>query len=239
MEELALPLRNLFFSFLLLISLFTFSLNILDLQMAVGERDQTKVLNILNSLDFNQLPIDFKCEVAIAYSEIFKWGEGKVDSYQEIAKSLIEELLDSSPTYWKVHYATALTYAHYVEKNLLYAFLYYKKIFYHANLAVKYGPNEYLAHLFVGVLNLETPFGKLSLAREHLLKALELNPNHVYTYVELGKYFEKVNDCKKAIEMYKSALKVEGEIIWKFINEEAKQIAREKLSEVEKKCTKK
>jgi len=239
MEELVLRLKNLFFNYFLLLSVISFSFTKLDLQIAVGERNQNQVINIINSLDYKTLPVDFKCEVVLAYTDLFFWGKGDVDKYQEIAKKYVEELLESSPTYWKVNYAAAMVYGHYVQKNLFYAFIYYKKIFYHANLAVQYGPDEYLAHLLVGILNLETPFGNLSSAREHLLKALELNPNHVYTYVELGKYYEKIHDCQKAIEMYKKALEVEGEIVWKYINEEGKQVASERLLEVERKCTRK
>lgn len=238
-EGLRLQLKNLFFSCIFLLSIISFSHTKLDLQIAVGERNQKKVINILNSLDYHSLPVDFKCEIVLAYTDVFVWGEGDVEKYQEIAKKYLEELLESSPTYWKVNYAAAMLYSHYVEKNIFYALIYYKKIFNYANLAVKYGPDQYLAHLLVGILNFETPFGDLSLAEKHLLKALELNPNHVYTYVELGKYYEKTHDCKKAIEMYKKALEVEGEIVWKYINKEGKQVANERLSEVEKKCTKK
>ncbi|SHH51735.1 hypothetical protein SAMN02745199_1393 [Thermosipho atlanticus DSM 15807] len=232
-------LKNLFFSILLITSIISFAYTKLELQIAVGERNQEKVLKIINSLDYQSLPLDFKCEVVLAYTDLYVWGTGNVKIYQDIAKKYVENLLKSFPTYWKCQYAAAMVYGHYVQKNFLLALIYYKKIFEFAENAVKYGPDQYLAHLLVGILNLETPFGNLSKAQYHLFKALELNPNHVYTYVELGKFYERTNNCQKAIEMYSKALKVKGEVIWKYINEEGRQVANERLLEVKKKCTKK
>lgn len=230
-------LKSLFFS-LILISVFSFSYDIVDLQIAVGERNQKKVLSILNSLEYEKLPLEFKCEVILAYTDLYFWGENiPKNDYQELAKKYVDELLEKEQTYWKVYYAAALVYGHYVQKNYLLALFYSSKVFNYAKKSVELGQDQYLAHLLYGILNLETPFGKLELAEKHLLKALELNPNHVYTYVELGKLYEKKKECKKAKEMYEKALKIPGMKIWSYVNKEGKIEARQRLSEVEKRCT--
>lgn len=228
-------LKSLFFSILLIGSL-TFSFTIFDLQMAVGERNQEKILEILKTFEYEKLPLDSKCEVILAYSDIYFWGNGNTKKYQEIAKKYLEELLEKDTNYWKVYYAAALVYGHDVQKNYLLAFFYSSKIFNFAKKAVELGQDQYLAHLLYGILNLETPFGDLKLAEYHLLKALELNKNHVYTYVELGKLYEKKKEYLKAKEMYEKALEIPGEKIWSYINNEGKTIAQERLLEVEKKC---
>ncbi|ANQ53745.1 hypothetical protein BG95_04705 [Thermosipho sp. 1063] len=225
--------KSLFFSVFFLVNVFSYT--IYDLQLAVGKREQQEVLNILNSIDYDALQIDFKCEVILAYTDLYFWGHGDVKRYQDLAKKYVDALLETN--YWKVYYAAALVYGHYVQKNYFLALIYYKKVFDFAKKAVEYGQDQYLAHLLYGILHLETPFGDLNVAKDHLLKALQLNKNHIYTYVELGKYYEKVHDCKRAKEMYEKALKLNGLEIWSYINEEAKREASERLLEVERKCT--
>ncbi|WP_257617387.1 tetratricopeptide repeat protein [Thermosipho melanesiensis] len=224
--------------FSILLSLTVFSYTMYDLQLAVGERNQEKVLNILNAIDYEAVSLEFKCEIILAYTDLYFWGKGNVDKYQDIAREYIDDLLDDNPTYWKVYYTASLVYGHYVQRNYLLALFYYGKIFDFAKKAVEYGQDEYLAHLLYGILNLETPFGDIAKAKVHLLKALDLNPEHVYTYVELGKYYEKIKDFQMAKKMYKKALEVDGLPIWKAINIEGKNEARKRLAEVEKKCTK-
>ncbi|WP_228288202.1 tetratricopeptide repeat protein [Thermosipho ferrireducens] len=223
----------------LFISMTAFGYSLNDLKMAVGERDQKKVLEILESLDFKSVSLDFQCEIAFAYTEIYVWGNGNVKKYQKLAHEYAKYLLEKAPSYWKTHYVVAMVLSHYVQRNVFLALVYANKIFYHAEKAVEYGDNQYLTHLLYGVLNLETPFGDLNKAGYHLKKALSLNPKHVYTYVELGKYYEKLGKYEKALEMYKKALEVEGEKNWKYINIEGREEATKRILEVEKRCTEK
>ncbi len=217
------------------ISVFTFSYTVYDLQIAIGKRDQQQVLKIIESVDYNSLPIDFKCEVIIAYTELYIWGRGDVGKYQEISRKLVDELLNKEREHWKVYYVGALVYGHYVEKNLLLGVVYAGKIFDLAEKAVRYGEDQYLAHLLYGVLHLETPIGNLEKAKFHLSKSLELNPQHIYTYYLLGKYYEKIGNYCKAKELYNKVLELPGMEIWEAINREAKAEAKKRLTEIEQK----
>ncbi len=218
-----------------LISVLSFSYTMYDLQLAIGKRDQQGVLKIISSLDYNILPLDFKCEVIIAYTELYIWGRGDVGKYQELSRKLVDELLGREKEHWKVYYVGALVYGHYVQKNVLLGVVYAGKVFDLAEKAVKYGEDQYLAHLFYGVLQIETPIGNLEKARIHLTKALELNPQHIYTYYLLGKYYEKVGNYCKAKELYNKVLELPGMEIWEAINSEAKAESKKRLTKIEQK----
>lgn len=68
-------------------------------------------------------------------------------------------------------------------------------------------PNEPLAHNFTGWVSLEN--GYLDQAESELKKAIELDPQHVWSNYNLARYYEKVGDLKTASAAYKKTYELD------------------------------
>lgn len=209
------------------------------IQYMIGNRQAKELVQFLGSLDFEKLTLIEKADYIIALSELYSWA-GVDYSYSEKAYKLADEMLKKYPEFWKFHYALAVVLSHRVQKNNLLAVTLVGKIDYHLNQAMKYGPKEWEPFFLAGVRNLEVPlFPNLTLAEQYLKKALENNPHHIYTYLMYGKLFEKKGQFCDALNIYQTALQLSIRPEWKVVDEGAKNEIKNRISEVERKCTKK
>jgi tetratricopeptide (TPR) repeat protein len=205
----------------------------------IGNRQAKQLDELLKTLKYDELAPEEKGEVAIAYSELYSWG-GMGYNYSEIAYQLSEKLVKDYPTFWKGYYSMALVLSHRVQKNNLLAIILLTKIDQNLELAIKYGQDQWLPYLLSAIRYIEVPiFPDLEKAEMLIKKAIELNPDHNYSYLMYGKLLEKKQEYCESAKMYKMVLSMKVRPERKKIDEEAQQIARQRLSEVEKKCTKK
>ncbi|RKX46110.1 MAG: hypothetical protein DRP27_02280 [Thermotogae bacterium] len=212
-----------------------------ELNIGVGRRDQDAVLNILKTLDYEALTVENKCDVVLAYSELSVWGSGDKRSWENKALQLSKDLLKNYPDNWKVNYTCAIVLAHIVQRNPIVGILHDSSIRYHLEKAMDLAPGEYLPYLVMGVRYLEVPwpFKDLDKAERYLLQALKLKPEHLYTYLELGKLYEQRKEWCSAVKMYKKTLELPVEEEWEYISFEAKDKAAKRLKEIEWRCTEK
>lgn len=204
----------------------------------IGNRRGSELNQLLASLDFGKLNPDEKGSVVVAYSELFSWG-GFGYEYSERAYYLAERALKEHPEHWKSHYAMAVVLAHRVQKNNLLALTLIGRIDHHLSLSLKYGPDRWEPHYLAGVRYAEVPiFPDLRRAEELLLKALELEANHVFTYLVLGKIHEKRGDFCKALELYQRGLSRGVRAEWRVVDEDARSEIEKRIPEVSRKCTK-
>ncbi|HCI29918.1 MAG TPA: hypothetical protein DE117_07070 [Fervidobacterium sp.] len=209
------------------------------IQYLIGNRKSEELVKYLNSLDFSTLSPEEKADVVIGYTELYSWG-GMGYSYSEKAYSLAEKMLKELPTFWKSHYAMAVVLSHRVQKNNLLALTLVGKIDDHLNLAMKNGENHWEPYFLAGVRYLEVPiFPNLDKAEMLLKKALELENKHIYTYLMIGKLYEKKKDYCRSLEIYKKGFELSIRPEWKVVDEEAKREISNRIPEVEKLCTKK
>lgn len=209
------------------------------IQYMIGNRQAKELIQFLGSLDFEKLTLIEKADYIIALSELYSWA-GVDYSYSEKAYKLADEMLKKYPEFWKFHYAMAVVLSHRVQKNNLLAITLVGKIDHHLNQAMKYGPKEWEPFFLAGVRNLEVPlFPNLTLAEQYLKKALDNNPEHIYTYLMYGKLLEKKGQFCDALNIYKTVLQLPIRPEWKVVDEEAKNEIKNRISEVERKCTKK
>ncbi|WP_139120959.1 tetratricopeptide repeat protein [Fervidobacterium thailandense] len=186
----------------------------------------------------NKLTLEERADVIIAYSELYSWG-GKGFEYSAKAYELAESSIRAYPNFWKFHYAMVVVLSHRIQKNNLLAITLIGKVDHHLTEALKYGPDRWEPHFLAGVRYLEVPlFPDLKKAETLLLRALELEPGHIFTYVVLGKLYEKKGDFCKALEIYNSALKLPIRPEWKIVDEDAKNEILKRIPEVSKRCTK-
>ncbi|MFN4267847.1 MAG: tetratricopeptide repeat protein [Fervidobacterium pennivorans] len=209
------------------------------IQYMIGNRQAKELIQFLGLLDFEKLSLIEKADYIIALSELYSWA-GVDYSYSEKAYKLADDMLKKYPEFWKFHYAMAVVLSHRVQKNNLLALTLVNKIDYHLEQAMKFGPNEWEPFFLAGVRNLEVPlFPNLSLAEQYLKKALNNNPEHIFTYLMYGKLLEKKGQFCDALNVYKTALQLSIRPEWKVVDEEAKNEIKTRISEVERKCTKK
>ena len=210
-----------------------------NIQYLIGNRKANELVKYLNTLDFSKLSNEEKCDVAIAYTELYSWG-GMDYNYSEKAYQLADQMVKSFPEFWKSHYAMAVVLSHRIEKNNLLAFSLVGKIDDQLNLAMKYGDGHWEPFFLAGVRYLEVPiFPDLNTAEKLLKKALQFNDKHIYTYLMLGTLYEKRRDYCTALEIYKKGLGLSVRVEWKVVDEKAKMEIGDRISEVEKLCTKK
>uniref|UniRef100_A0A7C4GIN4 Uncharacterized protein n=1 Tax=Fervidobacterium thailandense TaxID=1008305 RepID=A0A7C4GIN4_9BACT len=204
----------------------------------IGNRKAEELDQFLQNSDFNKLTLEERADVIIAYSELYSWGK-KGFEYSAKAYELAENSIKAYPNFWKFHYAIVVVLSHRVQKNNLLAITLIGKIDYHLSEALKYGIDHWEPHFLAGVRYLEVPlFPDLKKAEELLKRALELEPNHIFTYVVLGKLYEKKGDFCKALEIYNTALKLPIRPEWKIVDEDAKNEILKRIPEVSKKCIK-
>ncbi|MFN6991598.1 MAG: tetratricopeptide repeat protein, partial [Fervidobacterium sp.] len=200
---------------------------------------ERELIELLKSVNYDELSPEEKGDIVIAYSELYSWG-GMGYNYSEKAYELAEELTKNYPNFWKGYYCLALVLAHRIQKNNLLAFTNLSKLDYNLGMAIKLGEKEWLPHYLAAVRYIEVPiFPDLRKGEEFLNKVLELEPTHIYAYVIYGKLYEKKGLFCEAEKMYKIALEMSIRAEWKIIDEEAKSIAKQRLLEVERACTKK
>lgn len=209
------------------------------IQYMIGNRQAKGLDALLKSINYEELSPDEKGDIVIAYTELYSWG-GMGYNYSEKAYQLAEKIVKDYPSFWKGYYCMALVLSHRVQKNNLLALTLTSKIDYNLNMAIKYGRDQWLPHFLAAIRYIEVPiFPDLERGEALLKRSIELEPNHVYSYFVYGKLYERKGKYCEAVEMYKKALSLPTRPEWKIVDEDAKKDAKQRLAEVEKKCTKK
>jgi len=203
-----------------------------NIQYLIGNRKANDLVKYLNTLDFSKLSNEEKCDVVIAYTELYSWG-GMGYNYSEKAYQLADQLVKSLPEFWKSHYAMAVVLSHRVQKNNFLALSLVGKIDDQLNLAMKYGEGHWEPFFLAGVRYLEVPiFPDLNTAEKLLKKALQFNDRHIYTYLMLGTLYEKRKDYCTALEVYKKGFELNVRAEWKVVDEDAKAQIEIRIPEV-------
>ncbi len=207
--------------------------NFRDVRDAEGMKRLIERLENMEEKDYRMYTL-----LADAMVEYALWGlpenmDKKI--YYEKARKYAEKAIELNKDYAYAYYVRGAAIgrlAKYV--GILKSLFMVKDFDYSMKKALELDPKNYFAMIALGMRyrDLPWPFKDFKKAEKYFLKAIEIEPRYLNSYLELGILYEMWNKKEKAVEMFKKVLEMPPMKGFTALGEEAKEIAKEHLEDL-------
>jgi len=171
--------------------------------------------------------------LADAHREYANWApDDKKRDHYERARSLAEEAIELDADYGYAHYVAGASIGQLAQfAGIIRSIFMLGDFDRYIEKAMELIPDNHFPFLAMGMRYRDTPwpYRDHKKSEELILKAIEMNPEYLNSYIELAELYIKTKDDDKAADAYFKVLELKIQSEWRAQGEEAKREAEEWL----------